>query len=506
MKANTLTRLAVATLIATGIATTVFAQSPKMKMTTDIPQQITTPDKVETSIGTLKFFDGVPTQESVQTLYDNLDRIRGVQAFLAGLPAASTFALYEGPKAIGADRPNKIQIWQKLMDSKTLLLTGNTSTLYSFTTLDLKTDGATVIELPPGMLGAIDSAWFRYVGDFGPAGQDKGKGGKFVVVPPDYKGTVPDGYFVLKSPTYRNWIFLRGSIAKGVDAAVQNIEENLRIYPLAMADNPPKTEFVKATGKVMNTLPANDFSFFEQLNAVVQYEPIESLDPQTRGLFASIGIIKGQPFKPDQRMKELLTDAVAIGNGTARAITFYPRTPGNYIYGEDSGWIMGFANKNTSFTYDGAYNTEAATWFYYNAIGVTPAMAVTRAGAGSDYGIIATDTKKQALDGAKTYKLTLPPNVPVKNFWAVTVYDTQTRSQLQTDQPYPTIGSQTKGIQKNANGSFEVYFAPKAPKGEENNWLQTIPGKSWIAVLRMYGPEEAWIKQTWRPGEIELVK
>jgi hypothetical protein len=270
MKAKTLTQLAVATLIATGMATTVSAQSPKMKMTTESPPQVTTPDKVDTSIGTLKFFDGVPTQESVQVLYDNLDRMHAVEAFLAGLRAASTFALYEGPKAIGADRPNQIQIWQKLMDSKTLLLTGNTSTLYSFTTLDLKTDEATVIELPPGMLGAIDSAWFRYVGDFGPAGQDKGKGGKYVVLPPDYKGTVPDGYFVLKSPTYRNWIFLRGSIAKGIDAAVQNVEANLKVYPLAKVDNPPKTEFVKASGKVLNTLPANDFSFFEQLNKVVQ--------------------------------------------------------------------------------------------------------------------------------------------------------------------------------------------------------------------------------------------
>ena len=504
MTTKFLTALAIAGVVA---ASTVTAtQAPKMKMTTDIPVSITTADKIDTSIGKLEYFDGVPTPDTVQTVYDNLDRMNGVQAFLAGLPAASTFALYDGPKAIGADSPNKIQIWQQLMDSKTLLLTGNTSTLYSFTTLDLKTDGATVIELPPGMLGAIDSAWFRYVGDFGPAGQDKGKGGKYVVLPPGYKGKVPEGYFVLKSPTYRNWIFLRGSIAKGVDAAVKNIASNLRIYPLATADNPPKTEFVTATGKVINTVPANDFNFYEQLNEVVQYEPIESLDPQTRGLFASIGIIKGQPFSPDARMKKLLTDAVAIGNGTARAITFYPRTPGNYIYGKDSGWLMAYANKNTSFTYDGAYNTEAATWFYYNAIGVTPAMAVTRAGAGSDYGIIATDTKQQALDGAKTYSLTLPKDVPVKAFWAVTIYDTQTRSQLQTDQPYPTIGSQTEGIQKNADGSFDVYFAPKAPKGKENNWLQTIPGKSWIAVLRMYGPEEAWIKQTWRPGEIKLVE
>lgn len=433
-----------------------------------IPKEITTPDTVKTSIGTLKFFDGVPTEKTVETIYDNLDRMNGVQAYLAGLPAASTFALYDGPKAIGSDSPNKIQIWEKLMDSKTLILTGNTSTLYACTTLDLKTDGATVIEIPPGMLGAINDAWFNYVDDFGPAGQDKGDGGKFLVLPPDYKGEVPDGYFVVKSSTYRNWILLRGLIADGVEPAVKNIMDKLRIYPLSNVDNPPKTEFIQASGKVMNTVPANDFSFYKQLNEVVQYEPLESLNPRTRGLFADIGIIKGKPFNPDQRMKELLTDAVAIGNGTARAITFYPRVKGNYIYGEDSAWLMAYADKNTTFTYDGAYNIEAATWFYYNAIGVTPAMAVTTPGVGSDYGIVALDAEKQALDGAKTYKITLPKDVPVKDFWAVTIYDTQTRSQLQTNQAYPTIGSQTKGIQKNEDGSYDIYFSPEAPEGKEN--------------------------------------
>ena len=188
---------------ATTTDTTTTPVEPKVgtyTQTTKIPQSITTPDMVETAIGNLEFFDGVPSEQTVQTLYDNLDRMRGVQTFLTGYPAVSAYALYNGPKAIGADRPNKIQIWKQMMDSKTLLLTGNTSTLYAVTTLDLKTDGATVIELPPGMLGMLNSAWFKFVGNFGAAGQDKGKGGKYLIVPPGYTGTVPDGYFVLKPP------------------------------------------------------------------------------------------------------------------------------------------------------------------------------------------------------------------------------------------------------------------------------------------------------------------
>ena len=149
---------------------------------------------------------------------------------------------------------------------------------------------------------------------------------------------------------------------------------------------------------------------------------------------------------------------------------------------------------------------DARTLYYFNAGGVTPAMAVTTPGAGSDYALAVLDADQQAFDGAKTYKLTLPRDVPVKDFWAVTLYDTQTRSQLQTGQAFPTIGSQTEGMTENADGSYDVYFAPEAPEGKNGNWLQTVPGKSWFAILRMYGPMEPWIDQTWRPGEIEPVE
>jgi hypothetical protein len=488
-----------------------LAEAPKMKMTTAIPESLTAPDSVDTSIGTMKFFDGVPDAASVAASYDFLDRSRAVNVFVNSIPMMSAYMLREGQAKIGADTSNKIAIWDNLMDSKTLLLTGNTSTMYAVGFLDLDKDGPTVIDLPPGMLGVLDDMAFRYMTDLGVAGPDKGKGGKFLVLPPNYDGDVPDGYFVVKSKTNGVWVFTRGYLDKtlpldeAIPAASANIRDTMKIYPLSTKDNPPATEFINVSGKEMNTIVPNDFSFFEKLHDLIQGEPDDYLGPEAKGMMAAIGIVKGQPFAPDDRMKEILTDAAAIGNTAARAISYFPRDPGNNLYGEDSAWIMAYANKDTAFLKDGAYNLEARALFHFGYIVVSPAMAVTVAGQGSDYGLIAVDAKKQVLNGAKTYKLTMPKDVPAKDFWALTMYDTQTRSQLQTDQQFPTLGSQTDGIKTNADGSYDIYFAPEAPKGQEGNWLQTIPGKSWWLALRIYGPEQAWIDQSWKPGEIELV-
>ncbi|MGB7204186.1 MAG: DUF1254 domain-containing protein [Anderseniella sp.] len=489
-----------------------WAQSPKLKMTTDIPKSITAPDNVETSIGTLEYFDGVPKPKTVETVYDYLDRSRAVQVFLNSIPAMSVATLREGQASVGADTCNKICIWDSLMDSKSLLLTGNTSTMYAVGFLDLQKDGPSVIDLPPGMLGILDDMEFHYMSDLGVAGPDKGKGGKFLVLPPGYKGDVPEGYFVVPSKTSGVWVFMRGyldkslPLEKAVPAASANIRNSLKVYPLAAKDAPPKMEFINVSGKSMNTILPNDDSYFEKLHALIQTEPKSYLGPEAKGMMAAIGIEKGKPFNPDARMKKILTDAAAIGNATARAISYFPRDPGNLLYGKDSTWVMAYADKDTSFTRNGAYRLDPRVLFHFGYICVSPAMAVTVAGKGSDYGLNMLDSKGLALDGSKTYKLNLPPNPPAKDFWAVTMYDTQTRSQLQTDQQFPTLGSQDKGIKKNADGSYDIYFAPKAPEGQEGNWLQTIHGKSWWIGLRMYGPEQPLIDKTWRPGEIELVK
>ena len=415
-------------------------------------------------------------------------------------------ALIKGAHSLGAVEANEVILYDKLMDSKSLFLTGNTSTVYVLPDLDLKRDGPTVVEVSDGLLGAANDGYFRYVNDLM-------KAGKYLYLPPGYKGGVPEGYTVLKPRTYRLWIFLRRSIADGVDAAAQFVRENLRIYPLAAAENPPAMKFISASGKSFNTIHPNNIEFFHHLDEIIQYEPMGWLNTETRGLFASIGIQKGKDFAPDERMKKILADGVVLGNAASRSIVWYPRYDMNMkgvrIYPDtNSAWIMAFTGRNVFFNgEDGeTMNTDARVMFHYPYTAVTPAMATPREGTGSDYGIAYVDSKKQPFDGSKTYKLHIPADPPVNNFWAATIYDTQTRSQLQTSQLFPSVGSQTEGIRRNDDGSTDLYFGPKAPEGYESNWFETLPGKSWFVILRMYGPLKPWLEQTWRPSEIELVE
>jgi hypothetical protein len=338
------------------------------------------------------------------------------------------------------------------------------------------------------------------------AGPDKGKGGKYLVLPPDYKGDVPEGYYVVQSKTYGAWLFMRGYLDKGIKAASDNIRNNLKVYPLAKKDTPPRMDFINGTGKEIQTVLPNDFSFFEKIHELLQDEPAGFLGPEISGQLQAIGIEKGKPFPTDKRMLEILQDAADIGNAAARAISFSPRHPGLYTYGEDSGWYQPIIGGSTTYMDNGCRVLDGRVFYHFGYICVSPAMSSKAAGKGSDYTMGMVDSKGQPLDGSKTYKLHLPPKIPVKDFWALTLYDTQTRCQLQTDQQFPTLDSYSKGLKTNSNGSITIYFGPTAPKGQESNWLQTIPGKSWFVALRMYGPLQAWLDQDWRPGEITEVK
>ncbi|MFC1836836.1 DUF1254 domain-containing protein [Thermodesulfobacteriota bacterium] len=500
--------MAVFVFVAASSTTVAVAGPPKMKMTTEIPKSIIMPDKVETRIGVLEFFDGFPTDATVKKAYDFLDFQRGVDVFLDEMRAASMVAMRNGLHDLGIKKSNQVAIFEELMDSKALWLTANTETVYASNFLDLKADGPTVIECPPNVLGILDDMWMRYVGDIGNAGPDKGKGGKFLVLPPGYEGKVPDGYHVFRSKTYGVWFLVRGFLVDGkTGPAVENMKKRLRIYPLAKAGSPPPMEFKSVSGKFNNTIHANNFEFFEEINSLIQQEPKDAISPEARGRLALLGIVQGKPFKPDNRMRDILNEAALVGAAIARSQVFASRDKITYFYPDDDRtWFSPFAIGNHEFiAKEGWLHRDARTLFMYVATGITPAMAVAMPGVGSAYAGACRDANGQYLDGSKTYKLTLPPNVPAKDFWSVVLYDVQTRAMLQTDQQFPSLNSERGGVKSNADGSVDVFFGPKAPPGKERNWVQTAPGKVFFLILRLYGPLKPWFEKTWRPGKIELV-
>jgi hypothetical protein len=353
---------------------------PAPKYSAKVPPYITTPDTVETRIGTLKFFDGLPDQDTVKKVYDNLDFARGVEAFLSGIPATSVYAACEGLSQAGAKRNGGVTITEDLLDARTLMLTPNSTTVYVILCLDLK-DGPMVVDIPPGVLGPVDDAFSRYVLDVGLVGPDKGNGGKYLFVPPDYTGNLPaEGYFVAKPRTYGVLMFFRAFVKDGdIAAAANGVKAQARVYSLAAAASPPQPTFVNISGRQFNTVHANDFHFYEELNTVVQHEPANAFDPEIVGLFASIGIKKDQPFAPDERMRGILTDAVAVANATARALVFAPRDERVKFY-PDRQWGTPFIGGAYDFMNNGERMLDARTLFHYYAAGITPAMAFSNDG------------------------------------------------------------------------------------------------------------------------------
>jgi len=472
-------------------------------MTTDIPPGITTPDSLETQLGTLTSFDGVPDEATTQKVYDNLDLQNATQSFLWSIQIASMYAMERGILEFGPANTTVVQ-FEDLMDSKTLWLTPNTSNIYMATWMEMG-DEPMVIETPPDVLGFINDAWFQYIVDFGRLGPDEGKGGKFLILPPGYEGEVPEGYHVARSSTYGNWVIWRGFQRDGsARPAVEETRERFKMYPWSQRDNPPKMTFVDASGKFNNTIHRMDFEFWEEVDAQIQAEPLEGLDPDIRGLLATIGIEKGKAFEPDARMKAILTEAAKVGSVTARALAARPRDRRHYLY-DDRVWTNPFIEGRYDFLMDGSRLLDSRVYMHFYATGITPAMALKIVGKGSQYAIAYLDKSGDSLDGSKTYRINIPANVPVADYWSFTIYDNQTRAMLQTDQRFPGIDSYREGLKQNADGSYDVYFSPKAPEGWENNWVQTVPGKGWNTILRMYGPLEPWFDKTWRPGDPILV-
>jgi hypothetical protein len=472
------------------------------------------------------FEENRPTKQTEQALRDELLFQRATQTYLWALPLINTLGMQVGSeKAFGAGY-NVLPIWKKRLDAKTLVTTPNSDVIYAMGYVDLGKDGPLVFEAPPMLQGILLDFWQRpipvdggkFFGDVGLPGPDGGKGGKFLLLPPGYKGSVPEGYFVYRSGTNNVFVFLRGFYQdpKNLTPAVALLEQ-AKIYPFNGEANAKPMKFPDASGVPANMLPISDGCAFDELKRLVDSEGANLADPDSLGMLAAIGIIKGEPFKPDAHAREILARAAKTAYKMSRVIGFQEVLNGGSLrMYADRRWInpmdnvtprsprtaLDLAWKNVA---GGYLDLDARIWFFTDYYSISPGMLSKVPGKGAMYMICFTDGEGASLSGGSNYRLNLPPNIPAANFWSVTLYEAENASGLANGQPFPSLGSRDKPVQ-NAGGSTDLYLGPKAPEGKTSNWLATVPGKGYFAIIRLYGPTEPAINKTWKPGDLERLQ
>ena len=295
---------------------------------------------------------------------------------------------------------------------------------------------------------------------------------------------------------------MRGFQAEGTTDAAVRLMKQIKVYPLAKAAAPPPMEFMNGSRKDIDTVFPDNLRFFELLAMLVDEEPQDNFSPLERFQMQAIGIEKGQPFQPDDKTRTLLAEAARLGGAIARANTYASSSPDVFYY-PDRKWQGVLEGMTYTFTRDGAPQIDARNNVYYMAAGNSPAMMAKNIGQGSQYLWTYRDADGNFLDGAKTYRLHILPNIPANNFWSVVVYDALSRSELQNGQPFPSVSSYTKPL-VNADGSIDLVFGPDEPR-EKRNWIKTVRGKGWFPIFRFYGPEAPYFDKTWKLADIVVV-
>lgn len=490
------------------------------------PPQTNTQASSFDKLANLPFSEGRPTTDTAQTLRDELLFQRATQAYLWAMPLVNTLGMKSGSEKVFGFGYNVLPIWKKRLDAKTLVTTPNSDVIYAMSYVDLGKDGPLVFEVPPNLQGILLDFWQRpipvdggkFYGDVGLPGPDAGKGGKILILPPGYKGDVPKGYYVYRSGTNNVFVFLRSFYQdpKNLTPAVELVEQS-KIYPLNGKDSAKPMQFPDASGVPANMLPISDGSAFDQLKLLVDSEGANLAESDSLGMLASIGIIKGQLFNLDAHTRQILDQAAKTGYKMSRVIGFQDVVSGRslLIY-PDRRWINPMADgtpANPGGPFDLAWGRKAGgyldldtrIWFFTDYYSISPGMISQIPGKGAKYMIAFTDSQGAPLVGDGNYHVNLPANIPAANFWSVTLYEAENASGLANGQPFPSLGSRDKPVQ-NADGSTDVYLGPKAPDGQQANWLATVPGRGYFAILRLYGPTEAAIDKSWKPGDIEKVK
>jgi len=433
---------------------------------------------------------------------------RATQAAIWGMPAAGMIDFEKATKRdLGGDVNDVIYV-SKPFSSRHGFLTANDVTPYAWGSLSAA-KGPLVVEVPAandkvGYFGTIVDAWDVPLIDVGTTGHDKGAGGKYLILPPGYDGEVPSGYFVGRSKTWKVVSFIRLFPADGdVDKALLSVKD-VEIYPLAKAGQPSTFRYIDVSTRTM-PLPIlkweKSIEYFRQLYAVIQTETAPEEFRPMLGMLKQLGIEKGKPFNPDDRMKRILNEAAQTASDEMRARFTAHRNPG-YIAWKDRAWEWAVYQVIDPETGDygpkGYYDLEQAESIYWMGFGASAAQGVPAPGAGSIYWVGYRDNKGAYLDGGKNYKLTVPGPVPLNLFWSHTVYGVDTRTLIATDQDRAAVRSHIEELTVNADGSYTLYFGPEAPEGKEGMWIKTIPGIGWWSGFRIYGPTAAAFDGTWK--------
>ncbi|SDP79883.1 Uncharacterized conserved protein [Phyllobacterium sp. YR620] len=467
----------------------------------------------EPNLAAAHYQQGYLSKKDVTRLQDELLLQRGIQTYLWALPALNMYGMKEGSEKKFGKGYNILPIFKKRLDAKTLITTPNSDVIYALGYLDLKEDGPMVIEVPPGLQGIIDDFWQRpipsegeiegraWAGDVGLPGPDKGKGGKYLILPPDYKGEIPQGYFVYRSGTYGVFVFWRGFFKdpKALEEPVKVMEQT-RIYPFGKEETAKKMEFPDASGVAVNMLYPQDGSAFDMFARFIDHEYVDPKDFEMRGMAAALGIVKGKPFKPDERTKKTLDNAAKTASRMSHAFAYGPEAEKYY---DDRQWLNPFST-NADFRGDSFNLLDARSSFFTYAYSTSPGMAINMENVGAKYPNAFKDADGNYLSGDHSYKLTLPKDIPAKIFWSVTVYDPVTGSGLDNGQTFPSLNTMDKPVQ-NSDGTTDIYFGPKSP-GNGKNWVATAPGKGFFTILRLYGPTKAFFDKTWKPGDLVKLK
>jgi len=458
-------------------------------------------DRYETLID-LSFPGAYPSEGSTEILRKELAFQRGVQTYLWALPAMNMYAMREGQRAAFSDNSNVLMIAKDRIDYNLEYPTGNPDVIYAFAWLDLKKEGPTVLDMPANLQGLLDDMWHRPITDIGAIGPDKNQGGKYLILPPNYNEEVPEGYFTFKSSTYGVFVFLRSFLIDGKTEPGVALLEQTNIYPLSKTDNPPKMEFPNLSGVNVSGDFPRDIEYFERLAEFINYETVNRNDFAMRGMLAEIGIVKGQSFNPNEKLKNILNTSANVGYKMATDVSF--NYNGDISIYEDRNWQQVFIGGSPIFEKETYLDFDARIAFFHKAYGTSNGMVLAMPGKGSQYLAGYKDLEGNFLTGENSYHVYFPANVPVANYWSIVLYDADTRGLLNNGEPFPSIASNQEYIQ-NEDGSTDIYFGPEKPKGKPVNWIKTVPNKGYILAVRLFSPTQAYFDQTWRPDDIEKV-